>query len=359
MDFDVSEDRRMLADTLNRFLTDRYGIEHRNSVAYDAPYHDPALWSQMAELGMLHALVPEQHGGFGGTGFDITVVFENLGRALSPEPVLAALMAARLLIAAGGELKALLSGETHYAVALSEPDAPYDVALGGTEAAPSDDGHGHTLTGRKSVIYGGHVADVFLVPARLDGRIALFQVVKADAKVTPYGMIDGGGAAELFLETTPAKLLLADAEAAFQDAQDAGALALCAEAVGAMDVTRHTLVDYLKQRKQFGRAIGGFQALQHRTVELATQIEQARSITILAASRMDGPDQSRTVSMAKNLVGRAARLVSEETIQMHGGIAMTWEYSASHYAKRLVMLDHQLGDTDHHLERVMAAYAVA
>ncbi|APX90784.1 acyl-CoA dehydrogenase [Brevirhabdus pacifica] len=355
MDFDVSEDRRMLADSLNRFLADRYGIEHRNSVAYDAPYHDPDRWSEMVELGVLHALVPEEAGGFGGTGFDITVVFEALGRALNPEPVLAALISARLLVAAGRDVEDLVTGTSRYAAALSEPDAPYEVEDIATEATA--DGDGWRLSGRKSVVYGGHLADRFLVSARHGDGIGLFAVNADAARVTPYGMIDGGGAAEVFLDSAPAELLMTDAVAAIGDALDAGALALCAEAVGAMDVTRDTLLDYLRQRKQFGRTIGSFQALQHRAVELAAEIEQARSITILAASRLGGDGGSRTVSMAKNLVGRTARLVSEETIQMHGGIAMTWEYSASHYAKRLVMLDHQLGDTDHHLERVMAAYA--
>jgi alkylation response protein AidB-like acyl-CoA dehydrogenase len=355
MDFEISDDRRMLADTLNRFLADRYDIEHRNKVAYEAPYHDHALWGELVELGVLHALVPEDHGGFGGAGFDIQVVFEALGRALCPEPVLPALMAARLLISAGADLEPLLGGETHYAVAIGEPEVPYDPQDISAEARRNGDGW--QLSGRKSVVYGGQVAGRFLVAARHEGGIGVFTVDKDAAQVTGYGLIDGGGAAELFLDNAPAELLIEDGGTAIQDALDAGALALSAEAVGAMDVTRDTLIDYLKQRKQFGRNIGSFQALQHRAVELTTEIEQARSITILGASRLGGEQQSRSASMAKNLAGRAAKLVAEETIQMHGGIAMTWEYPASHYAKRLIMLDAQLGDTDYHLERIMAAYS--
>ncbi|MBD3679144.1 MAG: acyl-CoA dehydrogenase family protein [Rhodobacteraceae bacterium] len=357
MHFELTDDRRMLADTLNRFLTDTYGIEHRNKVAYEAPFHDPAKWAELAELGPLFALVPEEQGGFGGAGFDIATVFEPLGRALCPEPVLPALMAARLLAAAGEDLEPLLSGATRYAVALGETDAPYALEDIATEAAPA--GEGWELTGRKSVVYGGNAAGKFLVAARAGDVIGVYEVDAEDAAVTGYGMIDGGGAAEVFLEKTKARQVLADAGAALQDALDFGALALCAEAVGAMDVTYDMTLDYLKTRKQFGRAIGSFQALQHRMVEMKTEIEQARSITILAASRMGTEEQSRTVSMAKNLIGRAAKLVAEEAIQMHGGIAMTWEYPASHYAKRLVMIDHQLGDTDHHLEKVMAGLQVA
>ncbi|KKK86163.1 hypothetical protein LCGC14_2766000, partial [marine sediment metagenome] len=126
MDFEQSDDRRMLADSLGRYLTDKYGIEARNGVAYDAPYHDPVRWAELTELGVLYALVPEDRGGFGGTGFDIATVFEQLGRALTPEPVLGALLAARLLMATDTDLDPLMSGATRYAVGLGEIDAPYD-----------------------------------------------------------------------------------------------------------------------------------------------------------------------------------------------------------------------------------------
>ncbi|MGX9351749.1 acyl-CoA dehydrogenase family protein [Shimia sp. W99] len=355
MDFNLTEDRQMLSDTLNRFLGDQYPVERRNKVAYEAPFHDPALWDQLVELGALFALADEDAGGFGGTGFDISVVFEALGRALCPEPVLGAAMAARLLSAAGEDSEALLSGASKYAVAITELDAPYD--LNDIAATASARGDGHVLSGRKSTVYGGQVADVFLVAAKLDGVVALFEVQAGDASVTGYAMMDGGGAAEVLLDDTPGRLLLADASAALEDAVNAGIVALCAEAVGAMDVTHAMTVDYLKQRKQFGVPIGKFQVLQHRAVDMLTEIEQARSITIKAAADLGSDDAALSASMAKNMVGRAARLVAEEAIQMHGGIAMTWEYAVSHYAKRLVMLDAQLGDTDYHLSRVMAGYA--
>jgi len=350
MDFNLTEDRRMLAETLNRYLADQYGAAHREQVAYAAPFHDPQKWREIADLGILQALAPETAGGFGGAGFDITVVFEALGRALCPEPVLPTLMASRLLAAAGVEQGALLDGTMRYGVGLGELESPYALDQIETHA---ENGR---LSGRKSVIYGGNDADRFLVAARNGPGIAVYEVLATDAQVKGYGLIDGGGAAELFLENTPARLLMEDAGGAVNDALDAGALALCGEAVGLMDVTLQTLLEYLRTRKQFGRTIGSFQALQHRVVDMVTEIEQSRSITILAASRMGADDQSRSVSMAKNLIGRTAKLVAEETIQMHGGIAMTWEAPVSHYAKRLTMLDHQLGDTDEHLERVMAGY---
>jgi len=350
MDFTISDDRRMLADTVQRFLSEQYPIEHRNAVAYAAPWHDPDKWDGLVELGVLFAMVPEDAGGMGGSGFDTAVVFEELGRALCPEPALPALMAASLLQAAGSDLDPLLGGQ-RYAVALGELDAPYDLTAITTQGV--QDGPAWRLTGRKSVVYGAPSADRLLVAAVAGGTLGLFEVAADDAEVTGYGMIDGGPASEVFLEGTPATCLIADAQKAIGDALDHGALALSAEALGAMQTANAMLVDYLKTRQQFGKPIGAFQALQHRAVDLAIEIEQARSAVILAASAIGTADQSRRVSQCKHLVGRIARQVAEEVIQMHGGIAMTWEYPASHYAKRLVMIDHQLGDTDWHLERLM------
>ncbi len=346
MNFEMTDDRRMLADSLSKLLGDRYGIEHRTSVAYDPPFHDIEGWKSLAELGILYAFVSEDSGGMGGGGFDLLAVFEQLGAALCPEPLLGAAMAAPLLAEAGEELEPLLSGEAIYALAVDEPEAPWDAEGGATEG-------GDTLTGRKTAVYGGNAATHFLVSARREGKLALYEVKAEDAAVTPWGMIDGGGAAELMLDGTAARCLLPDAGPAIERALDGGRLALCAEAVGAMDWCYATTLNYLKSRKQFGREIGKFQALQHRMVEMKTAIEQARSITIAAADRMDW----RSVAMAKSLVGRVARKVSEESIQLHGGIGMTWEYPLSHYAKRLVMLDAQLGDADFHTARVTATYA--
>lgn len=351
MQFEQSETRTMLADTLRRWLAENYDISRRNSAAYDAPYHWPEGWRGLAELGVLFALADEHSGGMGGGGFDITTVFQEIGRALCPEPLLGAAMAAPLLKAAGKPLDDLLSGETRYAVAIGEIDAPYGLDDLETTARNGK------ISGRKSMVYGGGLADVLLVAARNDdGGMGLYEVKTADADVTDFAMIDGGNAAEVMLEETPAILLVKNAKLPLGLALDHGAVALCAEAVGAMETVLAMLIDYLGTRKQFGRRIGDFQVLQHRAVDLGIEIEQARSITILAASRLGEAGGSRTVSMAKNLVGRVARQVSEEAIQMHGGIAMTWEYPVSHYAKRLVMIDAQLGDADWHLERVMAAY---
>ena len=349
MNFDLTDDRQMLQDSLRRYLADKYPVEHRNKVAYAEPFHDDAKWAELSELGTLFALAPEDAGGMGGAGFDISVVFEELGRVICPEPVLGALMASRLMTAAGADQEALLSGATKYAVGLGELDAPYDLDGIATVAK------GGKLSGRKSLVYGGQAADVFLIAAKDGDALAVYEVQASDVSVTGYGLMDGAGAAEVVLEDAPGKLLLADAGAAIEDAVNAGIVALCSEAVGAMDVLHKMTVEYLGQRKQFGRPIGTFQVLQHRAVDMLTEIEQSRSIVIKAAAELGGPDPSRYCSMAKNLIGRAGRLVAEEAIQMHGGIAMTWEYPGSHYAKRIIMIDAQLGDTDYHLSRVAAA----
>ena len=349
MNFDLTEDRQMLQDSLRRYLKDKYPVEHRNKVAYAEPFHDDEKWAEMAELGALFALAGEDAGGMGGTGFDISVVFEELGRVICPEPMLGALMASRLMSAAGADQEALLSGETKYAVGLGELDAPYD--LDGIATTVKDG----KLSGRKSVVYGGNSADVFLIAAKEGDSLSVYEVKASDASVTGYAMMDGGGAAEVVLENAPATLVLKDAGAAIEDAVNAGIVALCSEAVGAMDVLHRMTVEYLGQRKQFGRPIGTFQALQHRAVDMLTEIEQSRSIVIKAAAELGGENASKYCSMAKNLIGRAGRLVAEVAIQMHGGIAMTWEYPGSHYAKRIIMIDAQLGDTDYHLMRVAQA----
>lgn len=357
MDFNHTDDRRMLADMLSRFFREEYGIETRNEAAYTAPFHSADKWSQLAELGILGALVREEAGGFGGDGFDIMVIFEEIGRGLSPEPMLGALMALKALETLGetSTIEAIVSGQTKAAMAIHEVDG--FSSLDDIQTRAEQSGDVWTLNGRKSVVYGGASADIALIAARHDGGVGLFLAEAFER--TPYAMIDGGGAAEILLDSTQATCLAEDAADIIALALDWGRLALCAEAVGAMAWLHATTVDYLKQRVQFGRPIATFQALQHRIVDLGIEMEQARSIVILAASEMSGPQRARHVAMAKNLIGRAATLVAEECIQMHGGIGMTWEYAGSHYAKRLVMIDHQLGDKDDHAHRLMEMSAAA
>ncbi len=352
MDFNYSDNRRMLSDSLRRFLADKYDAETRNQVAYSAPFHSPEKWRELAELGVLGALIPEADGGFGGNGFDITVVFEEFGRALCPEPVLGSLLAARLLSAFGknDELNHLIAGDLLGAVAIYEPGAPDTLDDITTEATQS--GNQWIINGHKTAVYGGPSANLILVVARTGQGLGLFQA--KPTSIEARANIDGGGVADFEFTQAPATCIAQSAAAAIEAALDTGRLALCAEAVGAADVLFAMTVDYLKQRSQFGQPIASFQALQHRIVDMATEIEQARSITTLAAAKLDTDERMRIVAMAKNLVGRVSTLIAEESTQLHGGIGMTWEYAGSHYAKRLIMLDHQLGDRMNQVHRLLS-----
>ena len=372
MNFEHTEDRRMLADTLNRFVSEQYGFETRNAIAYGDVGMAPVLWNQFAELGAIGALFTEADGGFGGAGFDIAVVFEALGRGLVVEPFLGALMVGRALAAAGTPAqKALIAnlvdGSTVAALAHDEPGSHYELNRVATRAERS--AGGWTLSGAKAVVVQGDHANLLLVSARTSGEvdaedgISLFLVPADTAGVSRRGMgrMDGGRVAEITLDQVQvgADALLGQEGqglATLEVAVGAGVLALCAEAVGAMEVAKRDTLEYLQTRKQFGVAIGSFQALQHRMADLLLEIEQSRSAVINAAAALDGDrmTRERALSAAKVTIGRIGALVAEESIQMHGGIGMTWELPLSHYAKRLVMIDHELGDEDHHLARFIA-----
>ena len=373
MNFEHTEDRRMLADSLNRFVSDRYAIETRNRLAYGAAGHDPALNAQFAELGAIAALFPEHAGGLAGGGFDIGVVFECLGRGLVAEPLLGALVVGRALVSAGTDaheatLASLIAGLAVAALAHDEPGGHYEMNRVATTAVPSD--RGWTLNGRKGVVAFGETADWLLVSARTAGDtfdaagISLFLVPGDAAGIgrRGYPRIDGGRAAELSFNhvSVGADALLGAAGEGLgllERVSGYGVLAVCAEAVGAMDVAKDQTLDYLRTRKQFGVPLGTFQALQHRMADLLLEVEQARSAVINAAAAIDGEDRvvrEKALSAAKFSIGRIGTLVAEESIQMHGGIGMTWELPLAHYAKRLVMIDHQFGDEDHHLARFIA-----
>lgn len=355
MDFNITDDRRMLSESLRRYLGDRYDAETRNSVAYTAPYHSPKHWQELAELGVLSALVKEEDGGFGGSGFDINVVFEELGRALCPEPFLGSLLALQLLAAfntskdANKDITSIVNGEQIAAVAIYEPQAPD--SLGDISTKATQAGEQWTLTGEKTAVYGGPSATLILIVAQTTEGLGLF-IAEPNAQVAKAN-IDGGGTSSMTFNNTPATCIATSAQAEIEKALDTGRLALCAEAVGTADVLLEMTIEYLKQRQQFGVVIASFQALQHRIVDMAAEIVQARSITVLAAAKLEDEDSSRHIALAKNLIGRMATLVAEESTQLHGGIGMTWEYSGSHYSKRLIMLDHQLGDRFNQVNRLL------
>jgi len=373
MNFQHTEDRRMIADTLNRFISEQYGFATRDRIARSAHGFSSELWNRFGELGIIGALFDEASGGFGGGGFDIAVVFESLGRGLVVEPFLDTLIVGQAIARSGNDaqralLGGLIDGSRIVALAHGEPDSHYELARVTTRAERNGDGDGSAwrLNGAKAVVQHGEQAALFLVSARPEGAddseagVTLF-LVPRDApgvSVRGYPKIDGGRAAEVSFENVilgDDALLGAAGEgfATLEYAIACGVLALCSEAVGAMDVAKDYTLDYLRTRKQFGVAIGSFQALQHRMADMLLEIEQARSAVINAAAALGAERKvrERAVSAAKYSIGRIGALVAQECIQLHGGIGMTWELPLAHYAKRLVMIDHQLGDEDHHLER--------
>lgn len=372
MNFQLTDDRRMLADSLDRYLREQYPFDARQAAAQSSEGCRQDQWQALAELGAQAALFDESQGGMGGGGFDVAVVFESLGRGLVLEPFVGALMAGQVLATvARDETQTLLAecvaGVRMVVMAHEEADTGADVANVALRA--ERDGHGWRLTGRKVAVAQARMASHFVVSARTSGRrgdaagLSLFLVPAntAGLGLEDHALFDGGRSAHLHFDGTPlpASRLLGDVDAAhgvLERAVGFGLLALAAESLGVMEVAKAATLDYLRTRKQFGVPIGSFQALQHRMADLLLEVEQARSAVINAAAAMAAPriERERALSAAKYTVGRVGTLVAQEAIQMHGGIGMTWELPLAHYAKRLVMIDHQLGDEDQHLVRYSA-----
>ncbi|WP_323750285.1 acyl-CoA dehydrogenase [Marinobacter sp.] len=372
MDFRLNEEQQMLQDTVARLVRGEYSFEKRLEYSETDAGFSVDFWKQLSELGLTAVPFAEELGGFGGGGVEVQSVMTELGRGLCLEPYLQSVIFGGGLISQAGNdsqketwLGGIASGELQAAVALQEPQSFYN--LSDVETRAEQNGDGYLLNGRKAVVIGGHCADVILVSARTSGEsrdtggISLF-ALKADTagiERREYPTTDGFKGCDLILNNVQvsADALLGEEGNAFEaiEYQSGRAIAaLCAEAVGVMEVANELTLDYLKQRKQFGIPIGKFQVLQHRMVDMMSELEQARSMAILAASVADAEqndERRRVLSAAKNIIGRSGQFISEKGVQSHGGIGMTWEYNFAHYAKRLIMINHQLGDDDFHLER--------
>jgi alkylation response protein AidB-like acyl-CoA dehydrogenase len=366
MDFNFTDEQQQFADALRRYLDKNYGFEARQAIVYSDAGASDTHWAAFTELGLTALPVPEEQGGFNGSPVDMLVVMQELGRALVVEPYWATAVGIEALRVAGsaqGEDAALLEraaqGEIKLAVAFHEPHARYDLFAVDTTA--TQQGEHYALSGKKSVVLHGAQADHWIVPARLNGEIALFVVARdaAGTQVADYRTIDGQRAASLSFESTAARRLSGQhaGAAALEQIADYGTVLLCAEAVGALDALNRATVEYTKTRQQFGQPIARFQALQHRMVEMLIHAEQARSVTYLAAGRYastDADERRRAVSAAKVRVGQAARFVGQQAVQLHGGMGVTNEVAAAHLFKRLAIIETTLGDVDHHLARFAA-----
>ncbi|MFD1952444.1 acyl-CoA dehydrogenase family protein [Sphingomonas arantia] len=357
MDFSFSDDQRLLRETVARFVADRYGFEDRTRMMAMPGGRDPAIWSEMAELGLLGLPFAEADGGFGGGGTETMILMEEFGRGLVVEPYLSAIVLAGALLqdAATAEQRAarverIVTGDLRLAVAFAEPRGPrYTVDARETVAV------GDRLTGEKIAVLGGDQAQELIVSARTsEGSTALFFVDPASAGVTIRGEAgyDGSRVATVTLHDVAAERIPGDGAAHLSRAIEAANAALCAEAVGAMAAALDLTTEYLKTRKQFGVPIAAFQALQHRAVDMLMQLELARSMAILAAASLDRPAAERTanIAAAKAHVARASRFVGQQAVQLHGGIGITAEYKVGHIFKRLTAIETLFGDADHHID---------
>jgi len=373
MDFDLTDEQRLLRDSVDRLLADTYTFEKRKGYSAEPEGWSRALWSRYAELGILGLPFAEEHGGFGGGGIETMLVMEAFGRALAVEPYLTSVVLSGTALRLAGNaalqselLPQIAQGKLTVAFAHGERQARYDLSDVLTMAKRK--GGGWVIDGAKSVVTHGDSAGKLIVSARIGGErddaagIALF-LVDAQANGVArraYRLRDGMGAAEISLSGVEVgrDALLSEAGAAYpviERVAEAGIAATAAEAVGAMETMQKMTLEYLKTRQQFGRPIGENQALQHRATEMFVALEQGRSLAMLAAMMVDEPDaaeRQRNIAMVKAGVGQAARFVSQNAVQLHGGIGMTEEYAVGHYFRRCMVIEHSFGDTGYHLSRL-------
>jgi alkylation response protein AidB-like acyl-CoA dehydrogenase len=370
MEFNYSEEQLALQDTLQRFISRDYDFDKRRGFSASSMGYSAEAWTQYAELGLLALPFPEEFGGLGGTAVDIMLVMEQFGQGLLLEPYLSTVVLCGGLIRDAGSaaqkkdlLPRIAEGKAKLSLAAYEAAGRYD--LNYVECSARKSGGGWTVSGRKTVVLDGASADFFLVSARNSGKtggsdgISLF-LVPRDARgltLAAYPTQSGARAADLLLENVSlgADALIGAAGGALPilvGAVDRAIAALCAEAVGIINALNQATLNYLKTRKQFGVAIGTFQALKHKMADMLIASEQARSMAIIAAMHADSDDAAarhRASAAAKAYTGEAGRLVGQHAVQMHGGMGVVDELIVSHYFKRLTMIDLTMGDADHHL----------
>ena len=370
MDFELSEEQRLLKESVERLLQDRYEFETRKKYMAEPDGWSREVWKQYADLGLLGLPFDEKYGGFGGGPVETMIVMEAFGKALALEPFFATVVLGGGFIRLGGSeaqkkelLPKIADGSLRLAFAQVERQSRFD--LFDVATAAKRDGNGYVLEGAKSVVLHGDVAGKLIVSARVSGErrdkkgIGLFIV---DAKANGvsrrgYPTVDGLHAAEISFSNVRVGADAVIGEAGdglplIERVVDASIAALAAEAVGNMMSMHELTVEYLKTRKQFGVPIGSFQVLQHRAVDMFVALEQARSMAYFATMMAEEPnaaERRKAIAAAKVQIGRSAKLVGQQAIQLHGGIGMTMEYKVGHYFKRATMIDTQFGDADHHL----------
>ena len=378
MDFNFTKEQEQLSDTIQRFVAREYPAERRKGFMKSKDGFSREVWAQLGELGLLALQIPEEHGGMGASAIEVLLIMNAIGKGLLLEPYLpSAILGTALLRELGSVeqkksmLPGLAAGGLIVVPAHGEPGARYDLERVSTAAKAA--AGGFVLEGKKAVVLHAPAADLLLVSARTAGAvddvagISLFVVPRDAAGVSlqAYPTLDGQRAADVTLHEVrvPRSSLLGPEGGAFATIAaviDLGIAALCAEAVGALQASLDATIGYTRTRKQFGQPIGKFQALQHRMADMLMHVEQARSMSYLAAMRCTDPDAAtrrRAVSAAKALVGQACRYVGQQSIQLHGGMGMTDELLISHHFRRLAAIELSLGDTEHHLEQFVRSAA--
>jgi pimeloyl-CoA dehydrogenase small subunit len=376
MDFDLSEEQRLLKESIDGLLADAYDFDSRKKYMKEQGGWSRTMWGKLAEQGLLGLPFAEEDGGFGAGGVETMIVMEAMGRALVLEPYLATVVIAGGFLRHGGSaaqkaahLAGIIDGSKTFAFAQLEKQSRYDLFDVTTSAKRKGDGW--IIDGEKFVVLNGDSADTLIVTARTAGSqrdttgIGVFLVPATAAGVTRkgYPTQDGLHAADITFTGVEvgADAVIGDPEnalALIERVVDEARIALCAEAVGLMDESLKTTVEYIKTRKQFGVPIGSFQALQHRAADMFVALEQARSMSMFAtmAAEFDNAKERATaIAAAKVQIGKSGKFVGQQSIQLHGGIGMTMEAKIGHYFKRLSMIESTFGDTDYHQRRVAEA----
>lgn len=361
MDFNFSDDQQQLRDAVAKWVEKGYDFERRRKIEADGGF-DRTAWNELAELGLAGLYIPEDDGGLGMGPVEGMVVMEELGRGIVLEPLAQSLIAGAVLAGHADAatkqawLPRIASGEALVVLAWQEKKARYRLDV--CAATAINAGEGYTVHGTKGVVPAGDQADAYLVPAQLDGKIALFLVERSADGVAARGYVtqDGSRAAEVVFDNAAATLVAADGLPVLEHAVDIGIAATCAEGVGVMDKTLALTVEYMNTRKQFGVPIASFQALRHRVADMKMQLELARSMSYYASLKLNAPAAERRQAMAraKYQLGVAMRFVGQQSVQLHGGIGVTDEYMGSHYFRKLTQMEMVFGDTLHHLGEVSA-----
>jgi alkylation response protein AidB-like acyl-CoA dehydrogenase len=371
MDLSLSDEQRLLTEAASRFIAGRYSFEQRRAILQAADGFSRPIWREMADLGWLGLPFAEEFGGLGAGAVEIGIVMEAIGRALILEPYLSAIVLSGGLIGALGTpeqksalLPKIAEGKELVALAHGEPQARFaldDVATMATQA-----GDGWHLSGRKDVVIGGPSADWLLVSARIKGGqrdpkgIGVFLVPKhaRGLATKDFPTLDSGRASNLELDEVKVEDnallgLSIDALPAISEATDRAIAAVCAEAVGCMEVLLETTIAYTKTRVQFGAPLAANQVLRHRMVDMAVKIEEAKASSLMCALSMDADpvSRARAASSAKAKVSRCGRYVAEQAVQLHGGMGVTEELNVNAYFKRLLAIEVLFGSPDFHLRR--------